>query len=41
MRFYYNIQEIKSAVKAIKLQDTANFTAGLEYAFSLLHKVRR
>ncbi|EDW51852.1 GM14254 [Drosophila sechellia] len=33
-----NIQEIKSAVKAIKLQDTANFTAGLEYAFSLLHK---
>jgi len=36
-----NIQEIKSAVKAIKLQDTANFTAGLEYAFSLLHKVRR
>jgi len=34
-----NIQEIKSAVKAIKLQDTANFTAGLEYAFSLLHKV--
>lgn len=34
-----NVQEIKSAVKAIKLQDTANFTAGLEYAFSLLHKV--
>lgn len=34
-----NIQEIKSAVKAIKLQDTSNFTAGLEYAFSLLHKV--
>ncbi|XP_023166211.2 voltage-dependent calcium channel subunit alpha-2/delta-3 isoform X1 [Drosophila hydei] len=33
-----NIQEIKSAVKAVKLQDTANFTAGLEYAFSLLHK---
>ncbi|XP_017854506.1 voltage-dependent calcium channel subunit alpha-2/delta-3 isoform X2 [Drosophila busckii] len=33
-----NVQEIKSAVKAIKLQDTANFTAGLEYAFSLLHK---
>ena len=35
-----NIQEIKSAVKAIKLQDSANFTAGLEYAFNLLHKVR-
>lgn len=34
-----NVLEIKSAVKAIKLQDTANFTAGLEYAFSLLHKV--
>ncbi|XP_017472121.1 PREDICTED: voltage-dependent calcium channel subunit alpha-2/delta-4 isoform X2 [Rhagoletis zephyria] len=33
-----NVQEIKSAVKAIKLQNTANFTAGLEYAFSLLHK---
>ncbi|XP_055847304.1 voltage-dependent calcium channel subunit alpha-2/delta-3 isoform X2 [Episyrphus balteatus] len=33
-----NIQEIKSAVKAVKLEDTANFTAGLEYAFSLLHK---
>lgn len=34
-----NIQEIKSAVKAIKLENNANFTAGLEYAFSLLHKV--
>lgn len=34
-----NTLEIKSAVKAIKLQNTANFTAGLEYAFSLLHKV--
>lgn len=34
-----NILEIKSAVKAVKLTSTVNFTAGLEYAFSLLHKV--
>lgn len=34
-----NIHEIKSAVKAIIPQNEANFTAGLEYAFSLLHKV--
>lgn len=34
-----NIHEIKSAVKAIVPQNEANFTAGLEYAFSLLHKV--
>ncbi|XP_061388460.1 voltage-dependent calcium channel subunit alpha-2/delta-4 [Musca vetustissima] len=33
-----NILEIKSAVKAVKLSSTVNFTAGLEYAFSLLHK---
>uniref|UniRef100_A0A1I8NBR2 VWFA domain-containing protein n=2 Tax=Musca domestica TaxID=7370 RepID=A0A1I8NBR2_MUSDO len=33
-----NILEIKSAVKAVKLTSTVNFTAGLEYAFSLLHK---
>lgn len=36
-----NLQEIKAAVKAIKLEDSANFTAGLEYAFSLLHKVNK
>lgn len=34
-----NVHEIKSAVKAIRIENTANFTAGLEYAFSLLHKV--
>lgn len=34
-----NLLEIKSAVKAVKLSSTVNFTAGLEYAFSLLHKV--
>ncbi|XP_037897519.1 voltage-dependent calcium channel subunit alpha-2/delta-3 isoform X2 [Glossina fuscipes] len=33
-----NVHEIKSAVKAVRLENTANFTAGLEYAFSLLHK---
>lgn len=35
-----NVKEIKAAVKAVKLENTANFTAGLEYAFTLLHKVR-
>ncbi|XP_055382086.1 voltage-dependent calcium channel subunit alpha-2/delta-3 isoform X2 [Condylostylus longicornis] len=33
-----NTKEIKSAVKAVTLGGTANFTASLEYAFQLLHK---
>ncbi|CAD7085406.1 unnamed protein product, partial [Hermetia illucens] len=33
-----NIKEIKDAVKATKLEHKVNFTAGLEYAFGLLHR---
>lgn len=29
-----------AAVKAVKCENVANFTAGLEYGFELLHRVR-
>lgn len=35
-----NKKEILAAVKAVKCENVANFTAGFEYAFELLHRVR-
>lgn len=35
-----NKKEIMAAVKAVKCENVANFTAGLEYGFELLHRVR-
>lgn len=34
-----NIKEILAALKAVKCENVANFTAGFEYAFELLHRV--
>ncbi|XP_037043821.1 voltage-dependent calcium channel subunit alpha-2/delta-4 isoform X2 [Bradysia coprophila] len=33
-----NIKEILAAMKAVKCENVANFTAGFEYAFELLHR---
>lgn len=34
-----NKKEIMAAIKAVKCENVANFTAGFEYAFELLHRV--
>lgn len=35
-----NIKEIKSSARSVKTDNVANLTAGFEYGFEILHRVR-